>query len=41
MAAHMITKFGGRKLSRIGEKYDFRGENFRGLLTFAGEHICE
>ena len=35
MAAHMITKFGGRKLSRIGEKYDFRGENFRGLLTFA------
>jgi len=35
MAAHMITKFGGRKLSRISEKYDFRGENFHGLLTFA------
>ena len=27
--------FRGRKLSRIGEKYDFHGENFRGLLTFA------
>ena len=25
----------GRKLSRIGKKYDFRGENFRGLLPFA------
>ena len=25
--------FRGRKLSRIGEKYDFRGENFRGLLA--------
>ena len=24
--------FRGRKLSRFGEKYDFRGENFRGLL---------
>ena len=27
--------FRGRKLSQIGEKYNFRGENFRGLLTFA------
>ena len=27
--------FRGRKLSRIGEKYDFHGENFRGLLAFA------
>ena len=27
--------FRERKLSRIGEKYDFRRENFRGLLTFA------
>ena len=27
--------FCGRKLSRIGEKYIFRGENFRGLLAFA------
>ena len=26
--------FRGRKLSRIGEKYNFRGENFRGLLAF-------
>ena len=27
--------FRGRKLSRIGEKYAFRGENFCGLLAFA------
>ena len=27
--------FRGRKLSRIGEKDDFRGENFRGLLPFS------
>ena len=27
--------FQGRKLSRIGEKYDFHGEYFRGLLTCA------
>ena len=27
--------FRGRKLSQIGEKYNFRGENFRGYLTFA------
>ena len=27
--------FRGRKLSQIGEKYDFHGENFRGLLAFA------
>ena len=27
--------FCGRKLSRIGEKYIFRGENFRRLLAFA------
>ena len=27
--------FQGRKLSRIGEKYDFHGENFRRLFAFA------
>ena len=27
--------FRGRKLSRIGEKDDFRGEIFRGLLPFS------
>ena len=27
--------FRGRKLSQIGEKYDFCRENFRGLLAFA------
>ena len=27
--------FRGRKLARIDKKYDFRGENSRGLLTFA------
>ena len=27
--------FRGRKLLRIGEKYNFCGENFRGLLAFA------
>ena len=27
--------FRGRKLSRIGEKYDFRGENFHRLLACA------
>ena len=31
----MMGNFQGRKLSRIGEKYDFRGENFRGLLACA------
>ena len=30
-----MGNFQGRKLSRIGEKYDFPGENFHGLLTFA------
>ena len=33
---YRITEnFRGRKLSRIDEKYDFRGEKFCGLLTFA------
>ena len=27
--------FRGRELSRIGEKYHIRGENFHGLLAFA------
>ena len=35
MAARIAGNFGGRKLSRIGEKYDFRGKNFCRLLTFA------
>ena len=30
-----MENFRGRKLSQIGEKYDFHGENFRGLLAFA------
>jgi len=30
--------FRGRKLSQIGEKYDFRGEN---LLTFAAPKAME
>ena len=27
--------FRGREVSRIGEKYDIRGENLHGLLAFA------
>jgi len=30
--------FRGRKLSRNGEKYDFRGESFCGLLAFAAPY---
>ena len=30
--AHIVGNFRGRKLSRIGEKYDFRGENVRELV---------
>jgi len=29
-----VGNFRGRKISRIGEKHDFHGENFRGLLAF-------
>ena len=32
---HIAGNFQGRKLPRIGEKYDFRGENFRRLLACA------
>ena len=32
---HIAGNFRGRKLSLIVEKYDFNGENFRGLLAFA------
>ena len=32
---YVAGNFLERKLSRIGEKYDFRGENLRGLLAFA------
>ena len=32
---HIVGNFQGRKLLRIGEKYDFRRENFRGLLVCA------
>jgi len=32
---HIEGNFRGRKLSRISEKYDFRGENFSGLLACA------
>ena len=31
----IAENFRGRKLSWIGEKYDFRRENIRGLLAFA------
>ena len=31
----VAENFQWRKLSRIGEKYDFRGENFRRLLALA------
>ena len=31
----MAANLQGRKLSQIGEKYVFHGENFRGLLAFA------
>ena len=31
----IAENFRGRKLSRISEKYDFRGENFCGLLVSA------
>ena len=31
----IATKFRGRKLLRIGGKYDFCQENFHGLLAFA------
>ena len=30
---HIAGNFRGRKLSRIGKKYDFRRQNFRRLLT--------
>ena len=32
---HITKNFQGRKLSRIGAKYDFRRENFRRLLAWA------
>ena len=32
---HIAGNFRERKLLRIGEKYDFRGENVRRLLAFA------
>ena len=32
---HIAENFWGRKLPWIGEKYDFRGENFCRLLAFA------
>ena len=32
---HIVGNFRGRKLSQIGEKYNFHGENFRRLLAFA------
>ena len=32
-----MVNFRGRQLSQIGEKYDFRRENFCRLLTFAKE----
>ena len=31
----IVGNFRGRKLSRIGEKYNFCRENFHGLLAFA------
>ena len=31
----IVGNFQGRKLLRISNKYDFRGENFHGLLAFA------
>ena len=31
---HIVGNSWGRKLSRIGEKYDFHGENFHRLLAF-------
>ena len=34
-AYRIAEKFRGRKLSQIGEKYDFHGENVRGLLASA------
>ena len=34
----IVGNFRGRKLSQIGEKYDFRGEN---LLTFAAPKAME
>ena len=48
----IAENFRGRKLSQIGEKYDFRGENLCGLLAsaapkdttspkFHGENFCE
>ena len=50
LSYHIVGNFRGRKLSRITEKYDFRGENFRRLLAFAspkephlkfcGENFC-
>ena len=36
---HIAGNFWGRKLSQIGEKYDFSEENFRGLLTFAAPKV--
>ena len=32
---YIAGNFRERKLSQFGEKYDFRGENFHGLLAFA------
>ena len=32
---HIAGNFWGRKLLRNGEKYDFHGDNFCGLLAFA------
>ena len=32
---HIVGNFRGRKLSQIGEKCNFHGENFRRLLAFA------
>ena len=44
--AGIAGNFQGRKLSCIGEKYDFCEENFHGLLpsaapTYCGENFCE
>ena len=44
--AGIAGNFRGRKLSCIGKKYDFCGENFHGLLpsaapTYYGENFCE
>ena len=36
MLYHIAGNFGGRKLSRIGRKGAFRGENFRGMQKLIG-----